>query len=236
LKILTGVPSFFHYPDRDELNVFIISNNLNHGPMKKVFFLMAMFLLVTGTFSLAQVGINSDNSAPDPSAMLDVKSTTRGVLVPRMTEAERDLIASPATGLMVFCTDNNRYYFNKGTPMTKNWVMVNSQWSGNGTSIYYDAGSVGIGTTSPNFRTQISQDIIMDDEIESGAGQLALTSASNPNKRMVIGYDTTGNGFGFIKTANRGTNWTNLLLLPDGGNVGIGTTSPGTKLDVVGVT
>jgi len=42
------------------------------------------------------------NSDPDPSAMLDVKSTTKGMLVPRMAATERNAIISPAKGLIVF--------------------------------------------------------------------------------------------------------------------------------------
>ena len=55
----------------------------------------------------AQVGINSNNSAPDPSAMLDVKSTTKGLLPPRMNSAQRDAVVSPAAGLLIFNTDCN---------------------------------------------------------------------------------------------------------------------------------
>jgi hypothetical protein len=43
---------------------------------------------------------------PDPSAKLDVQSTTQGALLPRMTKAQRNAIASPATGLAVYQTDN----------------------------------------------------------------------------------------------------------------------------------
>jgi hypothetical protein len=39
--------------------------------------------------------------------MLDVKSTTKGMLVPRMTAAQRDAISNPANGLLIYCTDNN---------------------------------------------------------------------------------------------------------------------------------
>ena len=67
----------------------------------------------------AQVGVNADNSEPDNSAMLDVKSTSKGMLVPRMTSAQRDAIASPASGLLIYCTDNTPgYYYYNGT----NWV------------------------------------------------------------------------------------------------------------------
>ena len=75
-----------------------------------------------------QVGINTSNSEPDPSAMLDVKSNMKGMLVPRMTAAERNAISNPANGLLIFCTDNNQYYTNKGSAASPNWMMMSSQW------------------------------------------------------------------------------------------------------------
>ena len=75
-----------------------------------------------------QVAINSGSIPADPSAMLDVKSTLRGLLLPRMTAGERDDIVSPASGLLIFCTDNQMFYCNQGTPSAKSWVMVNSPW------------------------------------------------------------------------------------------------------------
>lgn len=72
--------------------------------MKNVSLLLLMLLLVPpGLY--AQVGINSDNSAPDPSAMLDIKSFDKGFLPPRMTHAEINAIFNPANGLFIYCTD-----------------------------------------------------------------------------------------------------------------------------------
>lgn len=53
--------------------------------------------------AFAQVGVNSTN--PDPSAVLDVESTTSGFLPPRMTEIQMDDIFEPAEGLVIYCTD-----------------------------------------------------------------------------------------------------------------------------------
>jgi len=54
----------------------------------------------------AGVAINSTGSAADASAMLDVNSTDKGVLVPRMTETEKNAIVNPARGLLIFQIDN----------------------------------------------------------------------------------------------------------------------------------
>lgn len=76
----------------------------------------------------AQVGINEDGAAPDPSAMLDVKSTTKGFLTPRMTESERDAIANPATGLLIYQTDGTTgFYYNEGTPAAPTWKRIGSE-------------------------------------------------------------------------------------------------------------
>jgi len=55
--------------------------------------------------SFAQVGIGTET--PDPSAALDVSSTTLGLLIPRMSSAERDIIINPVNGLLLFNTDTD---------------------------------------------------------------------------------------------------------------------------------
>ncbi len=83
--------------------------------MQKLLVLMFCLLIQTSVMLYSQnVGINNDASQPDNSAMLDVKSTEKGILIPRMTMAQRDLIASPATGLMIYQTNNTAgfYYYN----------------------------------------------------------------------------------------------------------------------------
>jgi hypothetical protein len=67
----------------------------------------------------AQVGINEDGSQPNASALLDVKSTTKGILIPRMTTTQRTNISSPATGLMVFDSTTNSFWFYNGAAWTE---------------------------------------------------------------------------------------------------------------------
>lgn len=71
--------------------------------MRRQFFILLMVLMGAGAF--AQVGINT--KTPAASAALDVTSTDKGFLPPRMTLAQRDAIRSPAEGLMITCTDCN---------------------------------------------------------------------------------------------------------------------------------
>ena len=71
-----------------------------------VLFVGLIFLLtVPCLYSFSQVSISTDNSSPDPSAMLDVKSTSKGLLPPRMTHAQMNTISNPANGLIIYCTD-----------------------------------------------------------------------------------------------------------------------------------
>jgi hypothetical protein len=62
-----------------------------------------LLLLITTTALHAQVGIGTNS--PNASAKLDVTSTTQGFLPPRMTLTQRDAIATPAAGLVVWCTN-----------------------------------------------------------------------------------------------------------------------------------
>ncbi|MEM9921339.1 MAG: hypothetical protein AAF990_24780, partial [Bacteroidota bacterium] len=66
----------------------------------------------------AQMAINSDGSLPDPSAMLDVSSTDKGFLIPRLTTAQRNNISHPATGLMVYDSDQKHFWYFNGTAWT----------------------------------------------------------------------------------------------------------------------
>ena len=68
-------------------------------PIRVIFIIIA---LLTTYLLEAQVSISSDGSEPGPSAMLDVKSTSKGVLIPRMTTAQRDAITNPEASLLIF--------------------------------------------------------------------------------------------------------------------------------------
>ncbi len=102
--------------------------------MKKMNTLLLVLLFATTTFS--QVGIGT--TTPDASSALDITSTTKGLLPPRMTTNERDLISSAATGLIVFNTTLNTLQINVGDATTANWVSLSAA----ATSPTYNIGDI----------------------------------------------------------------------------------------------
>ena len=99
--------------------------------MKKIFTTIVL-LLVINFYAKSQNTFPSSGSAgigttsPNASALLEVKSTKKGVLIPRMTNTQRNAIASPAQGLLIFQTDKGAgfYYYNGG------WHALSSSTTG----------------------------------------------------------------------------------------------------------
>jgi hypothetical protein len=86
--------------------------------MKTIKFLFLFVAFIYSTNNYAQVGIGTND--PHPSAALDVESTEKGFLMPRMSTVDRDNIESPAAGLMVYNTDSNKPNYFNGL----NWIEV----------------------------------------------------------------------------------------------------------------
>lgn len=101
------------------------------SPLKYIASSMMMLMLSQTLFSQG-VGINDDNTNPDPTAILDVKSTDKGMLVPRMSSAQRTAIPSPAVGLLVFDLTTNGFWYFDGTV----WVQISSGAASNQTLTY----------------------------------------------------------------------------------------------------
>ncbi len=102
-------------------------------------------LILLISFSLsAQVGINT--TTPNESAALDIQSSEKGILIPRLSTEEKQAITDPAANLLIFDTDENNYEYNSGTPAEPEWTRtLDETYSGaraamNITSSAYDAG------------------------------------------------------------------------------------------------
>ncbi len=109
---------------------------------------------IVGTFILggyaasAQNNIGIGTPSPSASAKLDISSTTQGLLMPRMTQAQRDAIATPAAGLMIFQTNNTPgFYYYTGSA----WQAVSPASSGSSAGVdVYGTGEAGALTISAN--------------------------------------------------------------------------------------
>ena len=141
---------------------------------------ITFLLIILVHFSYSQVGIGT--TIPDASAMLDINSTTGGILIPRLTQAERIAITSPATGLLVYQTDNTTgfWYFN-GTIWT-NFAGATTGWSitGNSGNIATDY----LGTSDTNdfaFKTNNSEAI----RVQQITGNVGINN-NNPTHKLHI--------------------------------------------------
>ncbi len=142
--------------------------------MKRILYLQHLVLLsvilLCSFCAYSQVAINTTGSNADASAMIDVSSTEKGMLIPRMTSTERDNINSPANGLMIYNTSNNGFeYFNGaswasvggssgGLTVTENISMDGNFLSGDGDNegIFVDSlGNVGVGVDTPGVSAAI---------------------------------------------------------------------------------
>ena len=171
--------------------------------MKYIFKLFIAFLIVNCQLSIAsyaQVAINTDNSNPDASAMLDIKSTTQGVLIPRMTTTQRSLISAVA-GLMVYDTDlKSLVYFDGTSWMSFRSAIVDKDGD---TGIYVEYSTdedkiklITNDTVSLTFeRTDIKESrmILQSNRDNTLIGTNSASFPKNIFESILIG-DNTGNG------------------------------------------
>jgi len=159
--------------------------------MKKFILLTMLMVGITSATINAQVGINEDNSQPDATAILDVKSSTKGVLIPRMTSSEKAAITTPATGLIVYDNTTSSFWYYNGAAWTE--IISDSQ------TLISDADN----DTKIQVEKSANEDIIRFDI--GGSERLVLTkslagatilSFPNNNSNTFIGegagYSTTG--------------------------------------------
>ncbi|MBU0765866.1 MAG: hypothetical protein KJ607_13660, partial [Bacteroidetes bacterium] len=105
------------------------------------------------------VAITDDNGyTANPSAMLDVKSTSKGMLVPRLTTVQRNMISDPATGLLVFDTGKGSFYFYTGTEwINLTYGNTSNLWTRQGARVFLNDSTwrVGLGTNMPTGKLEV---------------------------------------------------------------------------------
>lgn len=120
--------------------------------MKKMtLFLIAAFACLIG---IAQNNVGIGTNSPDPSAALDVSSTSKGMLIPRMTTVQRNAIATPATGLMVYDVTAGGFYYYNGS----SWLSFSggTASSGNPPGVCKDANGNVLGYVITNGQSSLS--------------------------------------------------------------------------------
>lgn len=187
------------------------------------------YLILACLFALPQwlqaqsVGISSDNSAPAGSAMLDVKSTSKGILIPRMTTAQRIAIATPANGLMVYDITTSTFWFYKNTAWTEVTGGITLPYNGThnandhsfrvtnlntGASAYAIVGNAhGYGTAIAGTADSIGDGVSGSSLYGSGVSGFSTAGAggsfsTDGNAAGVTGYSSDGRGGSFQSTGD----------------------------------
>ncbi|MCP9764023.1 hypothetical protein EGI31_13790, partial [Lacihabitans soyangensis] len=173
--------------------------------MKK---LLLSILVLAGISASAQVKVGDNPTVINPNAVLEMESTTKGLLLPRMTTAQRTAIVAPTAGLQVYDTDTKTNWFHNGTIWVNTNVTSGSKWTNDPTNtevkltnlsdgttarpaesgfLIKDNGNVGIGTLTPAARLQVVDSVWNKDaalfnkvvaETDEWPGALALRASS----------------------------------------------------------
>ena len=143
--------------------------------MKKLFFPAALLI---SAFSFSQVGVGT--TTPDASAQLDVSSTSKGFLPPRMTMVQMNNIATPANGLIVYCSDCSPIGIH---------TYVSPSWS----AVYSDSMDMSTFVSEAN---EVVTEINIENEISAGAGSAIFADgapgARDNNERRLKYTNLTG--------------------------------------------
>jgi hypothetical protein len=223
----------------------------------RIAFMLIAAICAAPFMILGQVSVNTDGTSPHASAMLDVKSTTKGLLIPRMSTAQRTTLGAIATaGLMVYDTDLNKFYYHNGS----GWLegSTGAYWTRSGSVLYNTntTDNIGIGTSTPGYVAgaaryfTISTPGFGSNQIASLELKGAAVNTYNPVTRIdFISHGTTGTIYNVARIETRITNalyegellfytsgvsFAERMRIDRNGYVGIGTAAPGRTLEVFG--
>jgi len=173
---------------------------LNFKEMRKKITTCLWILFVAIGSLHAQIAINPNGDLPNPSAMLDVNSSNKGVLIPRMTLVEMNAIENPAEGLMIYCTDCN---VNGGlvTHFGESWSIMDRNVTKNGL--------MEIPPLNQNYGGS-SNESVYDMALTSDYGYIVAGTSSSSNGD--VGGNNGGRDYWIVKLTSSGTiDWeTNL--------------------------
>jgi hypothetical protein len=164
---------------------------------------------MNGTLSAPAGNIGIGTNTPNTSAILDLSSTTNGFLMPRMLSSERDAIVSPAKGLMIYNSSNDRIQLNVGTSANPIWYQVDAIPSGDQ-----------VGTIKSNLGAQGTYNVIMDNLIYSISGSIPRVRTVSGTKNLIISEQqvwSPGSNIQLVTAQGRIATTANISL-PAGGD------------------
>lgn len=181
--------------------------------MRKLFLFFFLLACTSICLHAQSVAINETSDLAHHSAILDVQSISKGMLLPRMTKEQRELIAGPATGLMVYQTNAGAglyYYDGSSWQRLSTGLLPENLWTANGSHIFNaNSGNVGIGVNNPQAKLEISS--------VAGSPNLLL---SNSSGSQLLLRKNTGTG-----------SFNQMILTSDGLSMDINTSSYVTNPD-----
>ena len=209
--------------------------------MKTILTFLLVLLFVSDILS-QNIAITDDSSyTAHSSAVLDVKSDSRGFLVPRLTSMQIGNINQPATGLLIFQTDEPQgFFYNDGTPSSPNWLSLSTSSSvlwlkgtaGTTTLLSNVTDSVGIGTVYPEEKLDVNGNLILDN-----FQPLILFKEDSLDAAKIKHFGQPVDGYLHLQAWDGNIfEATGLVIKAPSQDVGIGTVSPSYKLDVIGTT
>jgi len=186
--------------------------------------------------AFAQNNVGIGTTTPNASAVLDVSSTTRGLLPPRMTAVQRNAISNPANGLMVYDTDSSALMIRSAGIWNKlSSTALGDLWRSNGGDAIYsgNAGNVGIGVSAPLFKLDLLGRMLIrgDGNVMNSPG-VVFTNAAGTNYNGLVGTQTDSLIGLFGSSNNMPNNGWGLNMNVYNGRVGIGTNAAKAALHV----
>jgi len=175
--------------------------------MKNTFILLLAVVLGI-EIANAQVSINTDGSEANASAMLDVVSTSKGMLAPRMTTAQREAIPSPANGLLVFDTSTGSFWYFESN--VNDWLELTSILGGTVTDIdglsdaKTTATSIYLGLNSGNSDAAHRNTAVGINSLDLANGTENTAIGYGSQSSLTSGYENTSIGYRALSAIQTG--------------------------------